>query len=443
MNINETILIRSLLAHYESELITLYSVLPDYDKNVSEQLLLILGEKEKHRYLSENYKSVTKQLEFLHLSKDITIKDFVSSKESSVRSGLKNLLQSNPDVLKETDMDSVFRNFILCCNESSSIISFIQQQVNESGAVTVKFIDLVMCDAEESLNDYLKELKQSIDSYGKLKYVDQGIIINYDTLETLFKRVRLEIEDRHNKGFPSTVSTKMTIQSNLDATIESTTISDRINLSGFQNLVSDIKSYSEKELEKLYDKREHDVLRSLIDSTSNIEMLQLIKKRQAFESKLLSFSNSVQGLSNKNEERSLKAFEKFGQDFFEDLAARLSASKFIDNQTTAIQFAKLFTGAPVKHKVNWVGPRAKAPMLYFMYLLFEKYKILEYPSQPFPKIVNSFTLDNEEIDRDTKAHDVLRSSYNKIRNGKYPGELTRKAIDKIVQKTLESHSLQY
>ncbi|MBN8695175.1 MAG: hypothetical protein J0L87_01485 [Bacteroidetes bacterium] len=417
-------------------------MLPDYDKNVSEQLLLILGEKEKHHYLSENFKSTTKQLESLRLSKDITIKDFVLSKEASVRGGLKNLLQSNPDLLKDTDVDLVFRNFILCCNECNSLISFIQQQVNESAAITVKFIDSIVCDAEEALSDYLKELKLSIDSYAKLQYVDQEIIINYDTLETLLNRVRLEIEDRHSKNFPSTVSTKMTVQSNLDATIESTPIADRINLSGFQNLVSDIKSYSEKELEKLYDKKEYDILHSLVDNTPDIEMLRLIKQKQAFENQLLFFSNNLQGGANKSEERTLKAFDKFGQDFFEDLAARLSASKFIDSQTTALQFAKLFTGTPVKRKVNWVGSRAKAPMLYFMYLLFERYKILEYPSQPFPRIVNSFTLDNEEIDRDTKAHDVLRSSYNKIRNGKYPGELTRKAIDKIVQKTLESHSHQ-
>lgn len=436
MNLKETALINSLLSLYESELRITDTLLADIQTDIERQLLLIFGAKEKHHYLSNCYTSTIREFQEMNLPEEITFKDLVSRKRKTIEEKIQNILKTNTHIFDNTKHELIFIGFISCCNEISSELLDIERKSNESRNITVKFIDDIISEAKDFVDQVLVELNEAIDQYSEQEYVDQEIIINYDNLKVLVDRVKVQLLDRFDKNFPSTTYNKLFVKS--DSSIHSEKVVDdrKINLEGFQNLLSDIKKYSEEQLRELQTKQEYDLLYSLHDDLAERSILELIKKRETYHEMLLDVSQSPEGTA-KVETRYLKSLPGYDQDFFEELSARLFKAGFIDGQGTHTQFANLFTGKPIKKKINWIGNRPKASMLYFMYLLFEKYKIVEYPSQPFPMLVNSFLLDSDVIERDTSAHDVLRGSYNKIRSEKYPGKNLRSEVEKVVLTTLK------
>lgn len=412
--------------------------MPSVNSEIDKQLLLMFSNKDKHRYLSEGYKKSLSEIKSLGFSEKITLDDLVSSKARILEPELHNLLQKTPDAFDATPQELVFRTFITCCNELSSEVAAIEKTINDAPTVSLKLIERTIGNAEESINIPLDELNQVIRKYADKEYVDQEITINFDTLESILSRIKLELTDRFEKNFP-VHSTKI-IHIGADSSMQTENFDDtrRINLDGFLNLISGIKQYSQKQLQDLQTTKEVKALHSCVNTFSDVSVLRSIKTRDVFYEALQGFTEGTD-VQFQEDTRFLKAQNGYKQEFFEDLGARLYHEGFIDGESTNLQFAQLFIGKPVKKKINWVGSRAKAPMLYFMYLLFEKHKIVEYPSQPFPRIVNSFLLDNETIERDTNAHDVLRSSYKKIARGKYPGKDTKTKIEKVVESTLEAY----
>ncbi len=438
MNTNETHLAKSLLSHYESELRLTYSYLPNSNSEIEKQLLLFYSNKEKHQYLSDEYKKCLSELREAKLPEEVTVEYLISSKAKLIEKEIHKIVQATPNAFEDTAHELVFRSFITCCNDLNSEIIDLEKKINDAASVDSKYIASLICDIEESVDLPLAELNNSISKYSKNEYVDQEIIINSDTLGSIFERIKPELLNRLENNFPASSHNNLYIKADLSVRSEKVVDNRRINLEGFLNLISDIKKYSQEQLENLQTKKEYTILNSFLNSSADLSALMLIKKRDGFLATLENITDNTEA-SQKEDIRFLKAATGYSSEFFEDLGARLYRAGYIDKQVTEVQFAKVFSGENVKKKINWVGPRAKAPMLYLMYLLFEKYKIVEYPPQPFPRLVNSFLLDNEIIERDTNAHDVLRSSYKKIAKGKYPGKDTRAAIDKIVQSTLASY----
>ena len=435
-------LTKILQSQYLSELQFFYSILPDFNLKLKDELLMLLTIKEKHTFLSEKYKNITNEFTAMKMPTDLTVVELASLKNEIIKEGLQKIEKENPKEFDDTKLEIVFRHFTIYAKLLLTEIEKLETRINNTEVITLKLIDDNILVLNSNLKTSLQDLKSAINIFGETEYIDQEIVINFDTFESLTNRIKETITIRFNEKFKQLPNYKKGEITGTELILTEFEEKRKVVLDSYLVLVNEIKTYSEEQLDKLEDQKQFNILKKITgDFTSVDNILKLIKQRGAIREQLDALSKqSPIHIKTREDIKFFKVNSGYDQDFFENLGARLYAGNFIDGQKTDLQFAKIFSGKPAKTKINWVGIRAKAPMLYLMYLLFEKHKILEHPSQPFPIIANSFLLNNEHIEKDTKANDVLRSSYNKIKNGKYPGKEIKIAIEKILNQTLQEYN---
>lgn len=131
-------------------------------------------------------------------------------------------------------------------------------------------------------------------------------------------------------------------------------------------------------------------------------------------------------------------------EFFKMLCEKLRGTNkgkgLIDWETSKVEFSNIFNPkVGAKARVNWIKPYPKSKMLYFIFLLNERHKIIK-PDFLYERIRRCFLLDGNKIDQDTKEVDVLKSMYNKVKKAGTLNKVDSTRIERIIIDSIQLES---
>jgi len=138
-------------------------------------------------------------------------------------------------------------------------------------------------------------------------------------------------------------------------------------------------------------------------------------------------------------------WKKVDQEFFKTLSQRLKYEvvinkrekgkicSFIDDVLEDEQFGKILFSNTVGKKINWIGKKARPEILYFIWLLTDKYKIIEYKSDVFfENIPCCFKFHGEVRLKDKEGMGKLQESYYGVKRPNHLNEKTKEKLEEII-----------